>query len=133
MGQHTWFYKNQDLRKKEIELCKKINDHDSGIAWLDDMELYQIEHEIKKIGEDNRAEYHDLFRTNKMDEDGTYTNDVIYSKKECLKWLEDNKESISFKYVYNETEEEEAQHRIESLKSLNEFWEKYPNGFIDFG
>jgi hypothetical protein len=133
MGQHTWFYKDQGLREKEIELLKKIDDHESDITWLDDLEIYQVEHEIKKIRETNKTEYHDLFRTNKMYEDGTYIDDVIRSKEECNKWLEENKETISFKYFYNETEEEEEQHRIESLKSLNEFWEKYPNGFIDFG
>ena len=133
MGQHTWFYKDQELRAKEVELWKKLDQHDDGTIWLDDMEIYQINHEIDEIVKSNGAEFHDLFRTGKRNEDGTYTDDVILSKEQCDKWLKDNSDTVSFRHVYWETEEVEAQHRAAALKSLNEFWEKYPKGCIDFG
>lgn len=118
MGQHTWFCKDQDLFKKEQGLYDKIDAHENDKIWLDDLELHQIEHEIDEIHESNKAEYHDLFRTHKRNPDGTYTNDIIHSKEQ---WLNDNKHLVSW------NDEKVCR------KSLNEFWEKYPNGAIYFG
>ena len=55
--------------------------------------------------------------TSKINEDGTYTDDVIVSKKNCDKWLENNRETI---YSLNR-------------ESLDKFWEENPNGVIHFG
>jgi len=65
----------------------------------------------------NTEEFHDVFRTNKRNKDGTYINDLIYSREDCYKWLFDNKD-----FVYDMRE-----------KDLNEFWSKYPDGMIQFG
>jgi Zn-finger nucleic acid-binding protein len=121
MGQHTWFHKDQNLLKKEVELYKKVDAHENGEIWLDDLELYQIEQELREITINNEADYHDLFRTHKRNVDGTYTDDVIYSKEECDQWLKDNEHLVTWSY--------EKEYR----KLLNEFWEKYPNGAINFG
>jgi len=121
MGQHTWFYRDQELRKKEIELWNRLDAHDDGTIWLEDAEIDQINDEITNISKQNDAEYHDLFRTGKRNKDGTYTDDTILSKKDCDKWLEENNDLVSWG--------EEKVYR----KLLNAFWEKYPNGAIDFG
>jgi Zn-finger nucleic acid-binding protein len=120
MGQHIWFHKDQNLLKKEVELYKKVDAHENGEIWLDDLELYQIEQELREITINNEADYHDLFRTHKRNVDGTYTDDVIYSKEECDQWLKDNEHLVTWSY--------EKEYR----KLLNEFWEKYPNGAINF-
>jgi hypothetical protein len=121
MGQHTWFYRDQELRKKEIELWQRLDAHDDGEIFLEDIEITQINEEIDIIRKQNDAEYHDLFRTGKRNTDRTYTDDKILSKKECNQWLEENKESVSW-------DDEDV-----CRKLLNEFWEVYPNGAIDFG
>jgi hypothetical protein len=121
MGQHTWFYKDQELRKKELELWERLDSHEDGDIWLEDIEIIQINYEIDIISKQNDADYHDLFRTDKRNKDGTYTDDIIYSKKECDQWLEENKELVRW------GDEEVCR------KLLNEFWEKYPKGAIDFG
>lgn len=53
--------------------------------------------------------YHDLFRI------GGYPDITLHSKKECMKFIKDN----------NITEVH--------LDDLNEFWDLYPDGMIDFG
>ncbi len=118
MGQHTWFYRSKELRQLEISIYEKI---ESGGESLNFSEISELEQKIIEIRDSNDTEYHDLFRTCKRNEDGSYTEDVISSKEECFKWLEENKETVTF----NNYEE--------SLKLLNEFWEEYPDGFIDFG
>jgi len=119
VGQHTWFYRDQELRRKEIELWAKLDAYDNGEIWLDDLELLQINHEINKIRKQNDTEYHDIFRTNKRNEDNTYIDDVILSKANCDEWLEENKDLVNWEERINR-------------KLLNKFWEKYPNGAIDF-
>lgn len=118
MGQHTWFYKNKELRELKITIYEKIEYEGESLT---NSELLELEQKLMEIGESNETEYNDLFRTHKRNEDGSYTDDVILSKEECFKWLEENKEKVTF-YDYEE-----------SLKLLNEFWEKYPDGYIEFG
>jgi hypothetical protein len=65
--------------------------------------------------------------------DGTYTDDFITSKEECFKWLEDNKDAVGYKHVFDDTPEREEELRLHAIERLNEFWEKYPNGVIYFG
>ena len=117
MGQHTWFYKNKELYLKEQEIYSKLDKYEDGEIFLDDLDLLALNSEADKINDKNDAGYHDLFRTWKRDENGYYTEDKIFSKQECDKWLEDNKDVVG----------------DVNTESLNKFWEEYPNGVIDFG
>lgn len=56
---------------------------------------------------------HDLFRI------GNYTDDKLLSLKQTLDFIDKNKDIISFSENWE----------IE----LKEFWDKYPNGVIEFG
>lgn len=58
-------------------------------------------------------EFHDLFRI------GGYPDDQIFSKNECLQFVEKNKDKIQF---FDDTYER-----------LNDFWNKYPDGYMHFG
>jgi len=116
MGMHTWFHKERKLYDEESQLYEKLYQHEEGEIWLDDLEIMQIQARVQEISNMNDCdEFHDLFRTNKRDSDGCYSTDVIYSKKECDKWLEENKTNVDYP------------------KELTAFWEKYPNGVIRFG
>ena len=119
MGQHTWFYKDRKLYEEQQEIYDKLNAHEEGEIWLESEELLQLNHREDEIYRLNEAEYHDLFRTSKRDPDGCYTTDFITSQKDCKKWLEDNKDLISIEDW--------------GYKLLDKFWNKYPNGVIDFG
>jgi hypothetical protein len=121
MGQHTWFFKDQEILKKEDEIERKLNAHDEGEIDLDYAELNRLEYELDSLLNVYEAEYHDLFRTIKRSEDGSYTDDIILSKDDCDKWLEENCHLVSWG-------DEEVYRKL-----LNEFWEKYPNGLIRFG
>ena len=58
-------------------------------------------------------EYHDLFRKYK------YPEDMLFSLKETLEYIEKYKDEI---IIYEDT-----------YSMLEEFWEEYPNGMIRFG
>lgn len=134
MGQHTWFVKSKELYLKQNELYNKLDSFDNGEIYLDVVELTQLNQEIDDIDEQNDADgYHDLFRTNKRNEDRSYTDDVIYSKDECFEWIEKNRNTVSFKHCYWESDEEEEIYRQKAIIKLNEFWNQYPNGVIYFG
>ena len=133
MGQHTWFLKNKELYLKQNELYVKLDSFEEGEIYLDDMELHQLNHQIDEIDKENDSEYHDLFRTFKRNEDNTYTDDVIFSRKECFEWIDKSENLVSFKNTKFETDEQEKINREYSIKKLNEFWNKYPNGVIYFG
>lgn len=117
MGQHTWFYKDKDKYLKMIDIYEKMDKAEMYEDGYDELDAYAFFNESEKLREENSADYHDCFRTSKRNEDGTYTDDVIYSKKECDEWLESNKE-----FVYSLDKE-----------SLDRFWDEHPNGVIDFG
>lgn len=135
MGMHTWFEKDKVLFLEQRKLYDKIDSHEREEVYLDESELNQLWHRVHEISELNDADYHyhDLFRTSKRNEDGTYTDDVIFSKKECFTWLEANKDFVSFKNTVFDTDEQEIENKKRSIKKLNEFWEKYPDGVIYFG
>lgn len=122
MGLHTWFYKDRVLYDEAKELYNKLDKADEGEIYLDELESIQIYSRLDEIEKLNDADFHDCFRTNKRNEDGTYTDDVIYSKEECDKWLQDN---VTYHFPEN--------YKEKGLQLLNEFWKKYPNGVIDFG
>lgn len=132
MGQHTWFGKSLKLYNEETELYKKLDAHETGDIYLDEMEIYQIQYRLNEIHDENETDYHDIFRTNKRNEDKTYTDDIITSKEECDKWLEENKAFVYFSDTVFDTEEQIKEKKIHKLKWLNEFWDKYPNGVIYF-
>lgn len=117
MGLHTWFYKNNKLYKENEKLYNDLDKHEKDEIYLDEFEVRQIQLRIDEIDEKNDVEFHDCFRTNKREQDNSYTTDIIYSENECNKWLIDNSDLI---YYMNKD-------------SLNEFWNKYPDGVIDFG
>jgi hypothetical protein len=117
MGLHTWCYKSRELYDEQNSLYKKLERHESGEEFLDDLELLQVETRSAEIYELNETDYHDVFRTNKREFDGQYTYDVIYSKEECDKWLKDNSHLVSNL----------------SKEYLEKFWNEYPDGAIDFG
>ena len=133
MGQHTWFLKSKELYLKQNELYEKLYSFEEGEIYLDDMEVYQLNHQIDEIYKENDAEYHDLFRTSKRNGDNTYTDDVIFSRKECFKWIDKPENLVSFKNTVFETDEQEKINREYSITKLNDFWDKYPDGVIYFG
>ncbi len=122
MGQHTWFYKDKELREKQIELFEKYLDNfDSNETMLSPSEIDKIYFELAEVSLENETEYHNIFRTSKRKEDNTYIDDVIQSKEECDRWLGENRDTITW------------EDEVKDYKLLNEFWDKYPNGAIDFG
>ena len=133
MGQHTWFLKSKELYLKKNELNEKLDSFEEGEIYLDDMELYQLNHQIGEINKANDTEYHDLFRTSKRSVDDTYTDDVIFSRKECFEWIDKPENLVSFKNTVFDTDEQEKINREYSINKLNEFWDKYPDGVIYFG
>ena len=134
MGQHTWFLKSKELYLKQNELYEKLDKFENGEIYLDDLELLQLNTEIDEIDEQNDADdYHDLFRTGKCNENKTYTDDVLFSRKECFEWIDKPENFVSFKNTIFETDEQEKINREYSINKLNEFWGKYPDGVIYFG
>lgn len=133
MGQHTWFLKSKELYLKQNELYDKLDKFENDEIYLDDLELLQLNTEIDEIDKQNYTDYHDLFRTGKRNEDGTYTDDVLFSRKECFEWIDKPENRVSFKHTISETDEQEKINRKYSINKLNEFWDKYPDGVIYFG
>lgn len=123
MGQHTWLWKDKSVYMRVKDLYDKLDDSDSGKPYIDDMEEYQINSEISKLEKENSVSMsgNNLFRTSKRDYDSDggsqYTEDRIFSLKQCRKWLIDNKE-----FVYDL-----------DMDRVEKFWEEYPDGVIDFG
>lgn len=61
--------------------------------------------------------FHDIFRTSKLNNQGYYTDDLIFSKEECDIWLNKNHETV---YDLNE-------------ELIEQFWFQCPDGMIYFG
>lgn len=115
--QNTWCYSDKKIYFKVKELYQKIYDNDNHITKLNEKELNSIWKKIEHYDELIKTNFNNCFITTKRKNDGTYIDDVITSKKECIEWIENNKKYIS---------------KIDLYK-VNEFWDKYPNGVIDFG
>ena len=126
MGQHTWFVKDKDRHLRMNELW--------GMLFRYEDDIHILRTQIEEIEEENTAtlEYHDLFRTWKRDSEGCYIDDIL-TKDTYLKWLEDNKDVVSFKHLFDDTAEMEEEYRVYSMKRLQEFFDQYPNGAIYFG
>ena len=99
------------------ELYEKVDKAKNYEDRYDELDAQAFYYQAEELREENESDYHDCFRTSKKNEDGTYIEDVIFSKKECDEWLENNKETV---YCLNR-------------ESLDKFWEEYPNGIIEFG
>jgi hypothetical protein len=108
---------NNGVTIKINELYAKLDKHESGEEWLDDLDLQHIRYEIDELDEINKTDYHDMFRTSKRNADNTYTDDVLFSKQECDNWLEENSETIYYM----------------DKDYLDRFWNEYPDGVIYFG
>lgn len=119
MGQHTWFEKDQKKYDEVMEIYERIDAHEEGITWEENIDGLHAQAET--IHEENDTNYHDVFRTNKRNEDGSYTEDEIRSRKECAEWLKNNPY-----YHYYEDDKE-------MWKTLDKFWKENPNGLIYFG
>ena len=133
MGQHTWFSKSKALHDKQSELYVKLDSHNDGEIYLDDLERIQINYQIEEIDKQNKLDYCDLFRTNKRNEDGTYIDEIITSKKECFEWIENENNFVTFRYTIFDSEEKIKENKEFAIAKLNDFWEKHPNGVIYFG
>ena len=117
MGLHTWFRKDREIEKKLKSIYAKIDD---DMDHLSDAEIYILDKDAGDLYEQNDTEFHDLFRTSKLNANGMYPGDEIFSYEETLKWLEDNENKI---YSFSN----------ELKEQLKNFWNKYPNGVINFG
>lgn len=110
----THFLNSRELYEKSLALYIQLESED---IYLDDIEVLQIETQLNEIYNASKTEFYNCFRTTKREDDGSYTLDVLFSKKETYQWLEENKDNV---YIIN-------------YNKLNEFWDKYPNGVIYFG
>ena len=127
MGLHTWFVKSKAAYLEQEELYEKLdNDYTGEFS-------YDLNVEINRIEKGNNAEYYDLFRTSKRNEDGTYTSDILSSLAETLEWISDPENLVTFRRTVFDTQLQELKYHEEALEKLKEFWEKYPDGLIYFG
>lgn len=99
MGCHTWFFKNAELALNEDCTDQEFEDN-----CVD--------------------EFHDLFRYDRRNSDGTYSDIKLRSKDETLQFLIDEDNYIR----YNERR---PKHKV--LNTIYAFWEHYPDGLIEFG
>lgn len=107
MGQHTWCYKSKQIQKEMDEIYDEYEKtSDSSI-----LEKYD------ELFDSNESEFHDIFRTWKKQEDDTYLEIQLNSREETLRWIDENMEFIDYL----------------NIDKVNEFWDKYPDGFIEFG
>lgn len=118
MGQHTQCYKSKTRYDELQSMYDTLNKVDSWVVYMDPADKYALEASIDRLYHESKDDkYWDVFRTNKRNPDGTYTDDIIHGKDECDKWLVDNKD-----LVYSMDRDR-----------LNKFWDEYPDGVITFG
>ena len=134
MGLHTWFHKDKKIYDEIEELYNELDKHENYEIYLDDIELLQLNTKIDKLEDINKANYHDCFRTSKREVgNDEYTLDKIYSKYQCEKWLDDNKDSVYFSSTIFDTPEQIEKYTKYGLEQIDKFWYEYPDGVIDFG
>ena len=89
--------------------------------------------------------FHDVFRR------GDYPEDRLFSHEETIKYLEDNDSIITYGYFQRSHQDipcinglcngekptwfevDRESRKLEALGLLKEFWDKYPDGMIEFG
>lgn len=133
MGCHTWFYKDKILLNRQLELLNKKYMHELGKIYLEYEELMQLDFEIEGIRRKIETPYHDLFRTSKRNPDGSYINVLLFSFKDCLHFINDPNNKVTFKHTVWESDEQEELNKKKSMDLLREFWWNYPDGVIKFG
>ena len=126
MSISTFFYKNKELYLKLSDIFDNV---DSGILVIDDDSYNNYD---KQDNENTLREYYNIFRTWKRDADGHATSDIITSKEDCFKWLEDNASFVSYKNCLWENSEVEDKRKARCFQKLKEFWKEYPKGCISF-
>lgn len=102
-------YKYKSILGRQLQFIEKdlcytalYNRYNSGGLTININNILYIE-----------TEYHDLFRKYK------YPDDILFSLKETLEYIERYKEEIT---IYENT-----------FKRLEQFWDEYPDGLICFG
>jgi hypothetical protein len=114
--QNTWFYSDRKVFFKVKDLYIKLSDNEDDKS-LSDSELNEIFKKIDYYESLISTDFHNCFITTKRNENGTHIDDIILSRQECIEWIQKNKSTIT---------------KIDSNK-IEEFWDRYPNGVIDFG
>jgi hypothetical protein len=133
MGIHTWFLKSKELHLKYNALCDKLDAAERCDIYLEHDDFIKLEQESEALRQANKTDYHDVFRTNKRNSDGTYTDDVISSREECFEWIEKPENHVHFKHTMFDTDEQEQENKKKAIRQLNQFWDEYPDGIIYFG
>lgn len=91
---------------------------------LDDVGYYDNKTKIYYINNDELP--HDIFRI------GDYPEIKLFSLQETLDFLEKNDDKIRYtSSIFDKTDREVLKQR--AIERLKDFWEKNPDGMIDFG
>lgn len=106
-------------RMVEKDLCKVAVCNRYGNC---SMSLIRFHNGYFYIDSDNLP--HDIFRIH------NYPNDILLSLQETLDYLEVNDDKIEY-YGYDEVDKDII--KLNAIERLKEYWEKYPDGMIDFG
>lgn len=133
MGCHTWFVKDSGIYLKYSILQMILNSVRNNEIELNSIEYEKLLDESFNLYKQNKTEYHDLFRTNKLTESGEYTDDVIYSREECFEWINNPDNKVHFGYSVHDTDNQQQCDIECAMSELNRFWDEYPNGVIYFG
>ena len=116
MGQHTWFYADKQYKEELDRLWNEIDILEVNETGNEE-EIVSLYEEIDRIEKLVETEFHDCFRISKRTSNRSYIDDVLLSRDECMNFIFKNKE---FLYHFDG-------------ESLAKFWDKYPNGYIEFG
>jgi hypothetical protein len=154
MGCHTWFYKKLNSKEEELkkeilfklyELRKTFIKNKKLLSYITN-DIFKIKNKkmskkflykiyvniphdnLKTIFNNNIYEkvneFHDLFRTN------DYNSPILISFEETLNFINlNNLKGIS----YFSEEEKRIITEEPDFKKIKEFWNKYPDGIIEFG
>ena len=114
--QNTWFYSDRKVYFQIKALYQELFENDQN-ASLSDLEVNEIFNKIDYYEHLIMTDFNNCFISSKRNENGYHIDDIILSREECIEWIENNKSTIS---------------KID-LNKINQFWDKYPNGVIDFG
>lgn len=118
MGQHTWFAKDRLVHETIERLSELI--YDTEDVYIDVHAFEIISDELDKLSENNRHDFHDVFRTSLRNSDNTYTDVTLKSYEETIKFIED---PVNHCYAIMDSYK----------KYMGEFWEQHPRGLIYFG
>ena len=128
---------NKSERESDEEACTSIKNTNRVISWikkgwiteacyrlLDEVGYYDINTKIYYRTDDHLG--HDTFRI------GGYPETKLFSLEETLDFLEKNDDKISYaSTIWDKTDRSIL--KAKAIERLKEFWEKNPDGMIDFG